>query len=90
MCWGFKGTAASESDVGGRENTKHKPNTFGETFSTVFPKARRQFFSQQCLFSCADSPIPKQVWYRVQRYWTTRATDVQPHFLLFLDYYAFE
>jgi hypothetical protein len=37
--WGFAGTAVSESGVGGRENTKHKPNTFGATFAIALQNA---------------------------------------------------
>jgi hypothetical protein len=39
MCWGFEETAAFESGVGGRENTKHKANTFGATSATALQKA---------------------------------------------------
>jgi hypothetical protein len=40
MRWGFEGTAASKSGVGGRENTKHKPSTFGATSATALQKRR--------------------------------------------------
>jgi hypothetical protein len=39
MRWGFKGTAVSESGVGGREKTKHEPNTFGATSATALQNA---------------------------------------------------
>jgi hypothetical protein len=41
MGWGFEGVAASESGVGGRENVKHKANTFGVTSATALQKGLR-------------------------------------------------
>jgi hypothetical protein len=46
---GIQGTAASESGVGGRENTKHNTNTFGATSATALQKRRRS--SVESIFS---------------------------------------